>query len=196
VGERLDVPASRFGAGAKVGIAAAVAAVVVGGYTFFGRGDKDAASTAPTPAATATAPTPAATATATTAASSAPAPAPTLGPAATPKPAAAPLPLPAATAVAAKEPKPVTLRVTSEPVGAKVTDDEKGTSLGVTPLVLTRPRGGSLKLRLEKDGFGANTRTVSLDGDQSVAATLEHAKPKPRPHRPHEPRESNEPAKL
>ena len=57
------------------------------------------------------------------------------------------------------------------------------------------PRGGALKLRVEKDGYGAGTRTVLLDTDQSVGLTLEH-KPKPRAHKPRESRESNEPAKL
>jgi hypothetical protein len=85
------------------------------------------------------------------------------------------------------------VRVTSEPAGAKVVDDAQGDTLGVTPLVLTRPRGGALKLRVEKDGYGAGTRTVSLDADQSVGLTLEH---KPKPRAPHKPRESNEPAKL
>jgi serine/threonine-protein kinase len=182
VGERLDVPMTRFGTGAKLGVAAAVAAAVVGGYYFFGRGDKDAIATAPAPAATAPRPTSAV---------------PTPPPAALPTSAnASPKPLAAATTTAAAKPKAVTLRVTSEPAGAQVTDEEKGTALGLTPLVLTRPRGGSLRLRLDKDGFGANTRTVPLDGDQNVALTLERNKPKPHPHRPREPRESNEPAKL
>ena len=41
------------------------------------------------------------------------------------------------------------------PGGAKVVDGVDGALLGTTPLVLTRPRGGTLTLRFEKDGYGA-----------------------------------------
>src|SRR4029077_4107279 len=121
---------------------------------------------------------------ATTAPTTVPAPIPP--PAVTPPPKPTPAPVPAVA-------KKVLVRVTSEPVGAKVVDDAQGDTLGVTPLVLTRPRGGALKLRVEKDGYGAGTRTVLLDTDQSVGLTLEH---KPKARAPPKPRESNEPAKL
>jgi hypothetical protein len=72
----------------------------------------------------------------------------------------------------------------------------------MTPLVLTRPRGGTLTLRIEKDGYNASTRTMALDGDRAFELTLEQ-KPRRREHerererapRPREP-SSNEPAKL
>src|SRR5262249_11575314 len=62
----------------------------------------------------------------------------------------------------------VELRLASVPSGAKVVDNAGGELLGVTPLVLTRPRGGSLTVRLEKDGYQASTRTMPLDGDRAV----------------------------
>ena len=79
------------------------------------------------------------------------------------------------------------------PAGAKVVDNVDGELLGVTPLVLTRPRGGTLTLRFEKDGYSASTRTMPLDGDRAFELTLEQ-KPKKRERKPREP--SNEPAKL
>ncbi len=82
--------------------------------------------------------------------------------------------------------KTITVRVESDPPGASVVNAASGGVLGVTPLVLTRPRGGALKLRLEKDGFTPNAHDVTLDDDQTVELTLEH-KPKPRPHRPRPP---------
>jgi len=188
VGEKVDGPASRFGMGAKVVVAGALAAAAIGGLYaagIIGHGDKDGAGAAPVVAAT-SAPVPR--------------PAPAIAPPPVPvKPTTALAPLGAAVADAAKA-KPVTLRVTSEPGGAKVSDEASGAALGVTPLVLTRPRGGSLRLRLEKEGYGGSTRAVTLDGDQSVALTLERSsKPaKPHAHKPHppEPRDTNEPAKL
>ncbi len=89
--------------------------------------------------------------------------------------------------------KKVELRLVSMPAGAKVVDNVDGELLGVTPLVLTRPRGGTLTLRFEKDGFNASTRTMPLDGDRAFELTLEQ-KPKKRDRKPREP--SNEPAKL
>jgi hypothetical protein len=78
-------------------------------------------------------------------------------------------------------------------------DDADGALLGTTPLVLTRTRGGSMKVRFEKDGYGASTRSMELDGDRTLELTLEQSvhktKAKPRPPRP--PRDSSsEPAKL
>jgi hypothetical protein len=79
------------------------------------------------------------------------------------------------------------------PDGAKVVDNVDGTLLGLTPLVLTRPRGGTLTLRFEKDGYSASTRTMALDGDRAFELTLEQ-KPKKKERKPREP--SHEPAKL
>jgi len=91
-------------------------------------------------------------------------------------------------------PVKVELRLASNPAGAKVVDNVGGELLGVTPLVLTRPRGGSVTLRFEKDGYLASTRTMPLDGDRAFELTLD-AKPKKKDRKPHETGPS-EPAKL
>jgi hypothetical protein len=81
------------------------------------------------------------------------------------------------------------------PAGAKVVDNVDGELLSVTPLILTRPRGGTLTVRLEKDGYNPSTRTMPLDGDRAFELTLEQ-KPKKKEHKaPREPSVS-EPAKL
>jgi hypothetical protein len=167
VGERVDGAPSRMGGGAKAAIALGAVALAAGGYFVFGAGKTEpAARPAIAEVAKPVAPAPVA-----------PAPA---------KPVAPP--------VAA--PKQVTLRVSSDPAGAKVSDDE-GKTLGLTPLVLTRPRGGALELRLEKDGYGRGTRTVSLESDQTVQLTLERQKLKHAPHKQHRDHDSSEePAKL
>ncbi len=91
-------------------------------------------------------------------------------------------------------PKTVTLRLESVPPGANVVNATSGGVLGVTPLTLTRPKGGALNLRLEKDGFMPNGRNIALDDDQTVQLTLEHkAKPRARRVRPSL---DEEPAKL
>ena len=79
-------------------------------------------------------------------------------------------------------------------------DNADGALLGMTPLVLTRPRGGTLTLRIEKDGYNASTRTMSLDGDRAFELTLEQRprkreREREREHKPREPA-TNEPAKL
>ena len=43
----------------------------------------------------------------------------------------------------------------------------------MTPLVLTRPRGGTVTVRFEKDGYLASTRTMPLDGDRAFELTLD-----------------------
>jgi len=88
----------------------------------------------------------------------------------------------------------VTVRVESDPPGANVVNAASGGVLGVTPLVLTRPKGGALNLRVEKDGFSPGGREVTLDDDRTVQLTLEH-KAKPRPRRARTV-EDDEPAKL
>jgi serine/threonine protein kinase len=96
-------------------------------------------------------------------------------------------------------PKTVTVHVESDPAGASVVDEASGGKLGVTPLVLRRPKGGSLKLRLEKDGYTPNAHALSLDDDQTIELTLEHKQVKPpRVHKSHPPAavSDSEPAKL
>ena len=111
----------------------------------------------------------------------------------------APVPTPTPTPTLSPAPKKVELRLVSLPPGALVRDDADGAVLGTTPLVLTRPFGGSIKVRLEKDGFGPSTRTLDLDGDHTLELTLPEAAPKakarPRPPRPWRDT-SSEPAKL
>jgi serine/threonine-protein kinase len=115
-------------------------------------------------------------------------------------PVAAPAPKPAL-APAAKPPvappakTKVTVRLASDPQGAKVLDATGGLVLGTTPLSLTRPKGASMKVRLEKDGYISATREVPLDEDQSLEFALAH-KPSPKPKKEHkEPRDTG-PAKL
>jgi serine/threonine-protein kinase len=121
------------------------------------------------------------------------------------KPAAAmPVAVAPAPAVAAppappvdKRPANVKLRLSSTPVGAIVIDDADGAKLGTTPLELTRKKGGSITLRLEKDGFIPDTRVVSLDSDHTVDLALApSAKPKgpARPKPPKKHRETGEPS--
>ena len=95
-------------------------------------------------------------------------------------------------------PPTVTVRVESDPMGAKVLDDASGGVLGVTPLVLNRPRGGAFKVRLEKEGYTPNAHAISLSDDQTIELTLEHKQAKPA--HVHKSRASSagdsEPAKL
>jgi eukaryotic-like serine/threonine-protein kinase len=112
----------------------------------------------------------------------------------TPPPPVAPTPTPTTPhPVVAQPARKVEVRLASVPAGAKVVDNVDGQLLGLTPLVLTRPRGGTLTLRFEKDGYSASTRTMALDGDRAFELTLEQ-KPKKKERKPREP--SNEPAKL
>jgi eukaryotic-like serine/threonine-protein kinase len=122
-------------------------------------------------------------------------------PAATaPKVAAPPVAPPAPVAPAKPAaPKTVTVHVESDPAGASVVDEASGGKLGVTPLVLTRPKGGALKLRLEKDGYTPNAHALSLDDDQTIELTLEHKQQKPahvHKSRPPAAAGDSEPAKL
>jgi serine/threonine protein kinase len=182
VGERVD---STQAGGAKKGKAAivfvvAAAAAVAGGVFIFRDGEKVGVQRE-----IATAPVSSAASAATTAPKVAPPPAPV------------PAPPPVAPAKPAV-PKTVTVHVESDPAGAKVLDDASGGVLGVTPLVLNRPRGGALKLRLEKDGYTPNAHAISLSDDQTIELTLEHKPIKAvHVHKAHasSPGES-EPAKL
>jgi len=168
-GERIETEVVR-GRGKMMLAVAAGALAVVGAFAYwqFGGSGSGPASKPAVPVAITTPPKPVV-------------PKPPVAPVAPPKP------------IAAAQPKAVELRLASIPSGAKVVDSAGGELLGVTPLVLSRPRGGSLTLRFEKDGYTASTRTMPLDGDRSFELTLEQ-KPKSHVHRPREP--SNEPAKL
>jgi serine/threonine protein kinase len=164
-GERIDGQASR-GRG-KMVVAGLVAAVAIGGGIFWwqsgGQSTKE-----PTKIVTETPPKPVTP------------PPPPVVPVTPPKPAVA------------QQPKKIELRLVSVPAGAKVVDNVDGEMLGLTPLVLTRPRGGTMTLRFEKDGYAASTRTMPLDGDRALELTLEQ-----KPKKQHRPRESSsEPAKL
>jgi serine/threonine-protein kinase len=114
------------------------------------------------------------------------------------EPPPAPIPAPPAPPAKPAVPKSVTVRVESDPAGAKVLDDASGGVLGVTPLVLKRPRGGAFKVRLEKDGYTPNAHAISLSDDQTIELTLEHKQVKPA--HVHKSRASSggdsEPAKL
>jgi serine/threonine-protein kinase len=109
-------------------------------------------------------------------------------PVAAAKPAApppAPPPAPVATKPAA--PAKVTVRLSSDPMGASVFDAQGGARLGTTPVALTRSRGPAFKVRLEKDGYVSSTREVPLDEDQALEFALA-PKPAPPPkpsHKPH-----------
>jgi hypothetical protein len=118
-----------------------------------------------------------------------PAAAAAAAPVASPTP---PPPAPAPKAPAAKA--KVTVRLASDPTGAKVVDASDGTALGVTPLSLTREQGVALKVRLEKDGYAPATRDVPLDENQALEFALEK-KAAPRPKAPRKSREDG-PAKL
>jgi eukaryotic-like serine/threonine-protein kinase len=116
------------------------------------------------------------------------APAPAVAAAPTPEPPAPPV---------ERAPVNVKLRLSSTPAGAMVIDDADGAKLGTTPIELTRAKGGSITLRLEKDGYASGTRVVSLDSDHTVDLALAPT-PKPKtaakPKSPKKPREPSEPS--
>jgi len=170
VGERVDGIAGA-GRGKKVALSVIAAAAIVGGF-FWWQQSGDSTSKA---VAVTTPPKPVT-------------PPSTVGPTTPTTPVTPPKP-----AVAA--PKKIELRLASIPAGAKVVDNVDGEMLGVTPLVLTRPRGGTLTLRFEKDGYNASTRTMPLDGDRAFELTLEQKPKKKERKTPREP-SSAEPAKL
>jgi serine/threonine-protein kinase len=176
VGERVDAAdAPRKGKGKAVAVFFAAAALAGAGVFVFRDGEKvglQREMAAVTPAA--------------------PAPKvalPPVAPVAPPAPVAPAKPAP---------PKTITVHVESDPAGASVVDEASGGKLGVTPLMLTRPKGGSLKLRLEKDGYMPNAHALSLDDDQTIELTLEHKQVKPaRVHKSHPAAAGDsEPAKL
>jgi tRNA A-37 threonylcarbamoyl transferase component Bud32 len=174
VGEQLDAPVGgRRGRGLLI-MAGAAVAVVTAGVFIFRDGEKVGVqhvageTTKVAPAAPKIADTP---------------------------PAVVPAPRPAAHGPTA--PVKVTIRLESDPPGAKVVDDAGGALLGTTPLQLTRPRGGTLKLRMEKDGYTPNAHAVALDEDSTLELTLERKPPKaPHVHKTHPAPSDSEPAKL
>ena len=177
VGERVEGTQAgpKKGKAALVFVVAAAAAVGAGVF-LFRDGEKAGVQRelATTPAASAT-------------------PATTTAPKIEPPPPTAPVAPPAKLAV----PQTVSVRVESDPVGANVLDDASGGVLGVTPLVLNRPRGGALKVRLEKAGYAPNARAISLSDDQTIELTLEHKQAKPaHAHKARAPGGDSEPAKL
>jgi hypothetical protein len=174
VGERVDTPAG--GGVAKKVALGVVALAAIGGGMFWWQNGQSSGKTEGKGAVTTAPPQPL--------------PAPSMIP-----PPAGPRPAGAKTVA---EVKKIELRLASLPAGAKVVDNVDGELLGITPLVLTRPRGGTLTVRLEKDGYQATTRTMPLDGDRSFELTLEQQKVKKKEHRPPRDREpsASEPAKL
>jgi eukaryotic-like serine/threonine-protein kinase len=171
VGEKVDVP--RSGGRAKIAVIGGAAAAVLAGYFVLRPGGSGSDRPgAPAKPIAVTAP--------------APAPKPVVTPPAPPPVAPPPV---AAPAKAAK----VTLRLASIPAGAKVLNDGNGEVLGTTPLVLTRPIGGSIKLKFEKTGYVANAREIPLDTDHTVDLTLEQKKAKIKKQKA---AADDEPAKL
>jgi serine/threonine-protein kinase len=166
-GERIDQPPSRKGRSAMIVLAVA-GALAAGGVIIFRDGEKVGAGTAKGDIQ------PAIQAPAKTELKADPVPTPPVEPPA---------------------PKTVTVHVESDPPGASVVNAASGGVLGMTPLVLTRQKGGAIKLRLEKDGFASNERDVSLEDDQTLQLTLER-KSKPRPHHTHAAPADDGPAKL
>jgi eukaryotic-like serine/threonine-protein kinase len=168
VGERLEVAGS--GGKGKFAVMGIAAAAVIAGYFVLRPGDPaaDGQIAPPKPIATATT-------------------APPRKPVVTP-------PAPPPVAPASAKPAKVTLRLASNPSGAQVLNDGNGEVLGTTPLVLTRPIGGSIKLKFEKTGFVANAREIPLDTDHTVDLTLEQKKAKAK--KPKRESAEDEPAKL
>ena len=93
-----------------------------------------------------------------------------------------PVPAPAPPAPAAPAPKPISkiaVKLTSDPVGARVVRERDGALIGVTPLEESWPSSsGSEKLRLEKDGYRLESVIVPLDLGVDLAFPL---KPVPAP---------------
>jgi serine/threonine protein kinase len=169
-GERIDVAEAPASSSKGKLIAAGVLLAALGGGAFFLLGGS---KPAPTPAVAATNPVVVPPA-----------------PAVAPKPVAPVAVKPTAPAAKAR----VTVRLASDPQGAKVFDAQ-GVVLGTTPLSLTRPRGAVLKVRLEKDGYVSVTRDVPLDEDQGLEFALDRkAAPKPKPT--HTKSHEDGPAKL
>jgi serine/threonine-protein kinase len=126
-------------------------------------------------------------------------------PPAPPTPAVRPAPPPApAPPPPAKAPTTVRVRLESTPAGARVVRVRDGVVLGTTPETIElQSTAEPLLLRIDKDGFVAATREVSLASDSNLSVVLEATAkapaPTPKKHAPSrtEARPSHdEPAKL
>ena len=121
---------------------------------------------------------------------------------------AMPVAPPAASVAPPPAPVPVAVRVRLEstPAGARVVRVSDGVMLGTTPETIElRSSAAPLLLRIEKDGFAAATREVSLAADTNLSVVLEALVPPPAPAttprrrpapRPQASPDRNEPAKL
>jgi serine/threonine-protein kinase len=124
-------------------------------------------------------------------------------PPAPPTPAVRPAP-PPAPPPPAPAPTTVRVRLESTPAGARVLRVRDGVVLGTTPETIElQATAEPLLLRIDKDGFMAATREVSLASDSNLSVVLEATAkapaPTPKKHAPSrtEARPSHdEPAKL
>jgi serine/threonine-protein kinase len=114
-----------------------------------------------------------------------------------------PQPLPAPAAVArVSEPvrsQLVRLRLESIPAGARVIRAMDGIAVGTTPwtLEVAAKDGETFDVRVEKDGYVAESRSLSTARDQSDVITLQPQPPEPqRRRRPPRSPSDQEPAKL
>jgi hypothetical protein len=77
----------------------------------------------------------------------------------------------------------VAVRLTSQPIGARVVREKDGALIGVTPLQTTWPStAGAQKLRLERAGYQAESIIVPLDRDVDLTFSLK-ALPATPPHK-------------
>jgi serine/threonine-protein kinase len=82
-------------------------------------------------------------------------------------------PEPTAAATRPATPATVTAALVSEPAGARVVRDKDGAVIGMTPFRETWPSGpGVMKLRLELDGYRAESVAVPLDRGVDLSFTL------------------------
>ena len=125
--------------------------------------------------------------------------------------AASPTTTPATPTVETPPPPPpatmTRIQMRSRPPGARVVRVADGSPLGTTPFELTVPGGpgGRMEVRVERDGYLPETRSLALDADHPESFELEKRaaarppggkRPKPRPKTPDDPPPIEEPAKL
>jgi len=90
--------------------------------------------------------------------------------------ASATIPAPAAPTVTASAPATVRIRLTTRPDGAEVTLEGEASARGVTPLVLTLPRGTDVRrLILAAPGYARAVAEVTPDVDSRLHFELERA---------------------
>ena len=99
------------------------------------------------------------------------------------------------------EPVSVTVSITSQPAGARVSNLVDGVVLGTTPLALTRRPGDLLGVKIELRGYRPQSRELAVRRDQEISFALERENPEPAHAAPrgprHKPRPTEEePAKL